>query len=119
MDDVEDNRDVYAQFLRFSGVQVHEASDGLQAILLADRIVPDVIVLDLSMPGLDGFETCKHLKAQARTAHVPVIALTGMADPTIARHAARAGCAACLTKPCLPEVLLTEIRRHVGQRPAP
>jgi CheY-like chemotaxis protein len=113
VDDAEDNREVYEQFLTFSGFRVEIAVDGLDAIEKAKALKPDVIVMDLSLPRLDGWEATRRLKHSAETRHIPVIALTGHAVSESKRKALDAGCSGYLTKPCLPEILVSEIRRLV------
>ena len=111
VDDSEDNRDVYAQYLRFSGFRVEMAVDGVEAVEKASSLRPDVIVMDLAMPRLDGWEATRRIKAAPTTSGIPVIALTGNADSESKRRTQEAGCSGYLTKPCLPDVLVSEIRR--------
>jgi two-component system cell cycle response regulator DivK len=111
VDDFEDNRQMYAEFLRFVGFEVSEAGNGTEALERAFAATPDLVVMDLSLPGLDGWEATRRLKADTRTKHVPVIALTGHALAGHSKGALEAGCDAFLTKPCLPERLAEEIRR--------
>jgi two-component system, cell cycle response regulator DivK len=110
VDDYPDNRDIYVQFLTYSGLQVEEAENGHQALEKAFTLRPDVIVMDLSLPGLDGWEATRRLKGDPRTREIPVIALTGHALAGHSKGALDAGCDAFITKPCLPERLLEEIR---------
>jgi two-component system, cell cycle response regulator DivK len=110
VDDYPDNRDIYVQFLTYSGLQVEEAENGHQALEKAFTLRPDVIVMDLSLPGLDGWEATRRLKRDPRTREIPVIALTGHALAGYSKGALDAGCDAFITKPCLPERLLEEIR---------
>jgi CheY-like chemotaxis protein len=109
VDDFEDNRAMYAEFLRYSGFEVIEASDGAEAIERATAEAPDVVVMDLSLPVLDGWEATRRLKADARTQHIPVIALTGHALEGHSQGAREAGCDWFLAKPCLPETLLSTL----------
>lgn len=113
VDDYPDNRDIYAQFLIYSGLRVEEADNGHQALDKAFTLRPDVIVMDLSLPGLDGWEATRRLKQDPRTRDIPVIALTGHALAGDSEGAFDAGCDAFITKPCLPERLLDEIRAIV------
>jgi two-component system, cell cycle response regulator DivK len=113
VDDYPDNRDIYAQFLIYSGLRVEEADNGHQALDKAFTLRPDVIVMDLSLPGLDGWEATRRLKQDPRTCDIPVIALTGHALAGHSERAFDAGCDAFITKPCLPERLLDEIRAIV------
>jgi two-component system cell cycle response regulator DivK len=110
VDDYPDNRDIYVQFLTYAGLRVEEAENGHQALDKAFALRPDVIVMDLSLPGLDGWEATRRLKHDPRTRDIPVIALTGHALAGHSKVAFDAGCDAFITKPCLPERLLEEIR---------
>jgi CheY-like chemotaxis protein len=114
VDDYPDNRDIYVQFLTYSGLRVEEAANGHQALDKAFELKPDVIVMDLSLPGLDGWEATRRLKRDPRTRDIPVIALTGHALAGHSKGALDAGCDAFITKPCLPERLLDEIRAIHG-----
>jgi len=110
VDDFADNREMYSQFLSFSGYRVAEAQNGHEALEKAFQLAPDLIVMDLSLPGLDGWEATRRLKADDRTRVIPVIALTGHALAGHSKGAMDAGCDAFITKPCLPERLLEEIK---------
>lgn len=109
VDDFEDNRSMYAVFLTYSGYEVIEAADGREAVEIAERELPDVVVMDLSLPIMDGWEATRRLKANVRTRHIPVIALTGHAQEGPSRTAHDAGCDAFLAKPCLPETLVAKV----------
>jgi two-component system, cell cycle response regulator DivK len=109
VDDFADNREMYSQFLAFSGLRVVEAQNGHEALDKAFALAPDLIVMDLSLPGMDGWEATRRLKADDRTRAIPVIALTGHALAGHSKGAMDAGCDAFITKPCLPERLLEEI----------
>ena len=111
VDDAEDNREVYAQFLEFAGFRVEFAVDGIEAVDKAAALRPDVIVMDLSLPRMDGWEATRRIKDAPATRDIPVIALTGHAVSESKRRAQEVGCAGYLTKPCLPEALVSEIRR--------
>jgi two-component system, cell cycle response regulator DivK len=116
VDDFEDNREMYAQYLRFHGYEIAEADNGQEALKQATALRPDVIVMDLSLPGMDGWEATRRLKQEPLTRDIPVIALTGHAL-TGSEHTAReAGCDRFLTKPCAPAVLGQEIRKMLPGR---
>ena len=117
VDDFADNREMYSQFLEFSGFRVAEAQNGHEALDKAFALRPDLIVMDLSLPGLDGWEATRRLKADDRTRATPVIALTGHALAGHSKGAMDAGCDAFITKPCLPERLLEEIKSMLKGRP--
>lgn len=123
---VEDDRDgrlLFAEWLGAANFRVEQAHNGLQALERARDLVPDVILTDLNIPGIDGYELTRRLKSDPRTSSIPVLAVTGYApftqDPA---RAERAGCDAVLIKPCDPDelarsltALITEAR---GRRSA-
>lgn len=109
VDDFLDNREMYALYLRHAGFRVVEAATGHEALEQAFAQVPDVIVMDLSLPELDGWEATRRLKRDARTRHIPVLALTSHALEGFSEGAREAGCDGFVTKPCLPEQLVAEI----------
>ena len=111
VDDYADNREMYSAYLRFQGLEVVEAANGTEALDHAFQRKPDLVVMDLSLPGVDGWQATRMLKADERTKDVPVIAVTGHALAGAPERAAEAGCDGFLTKPCLPEDLLREIQR--------
>jgi two-component system, cell cycle response regulator DivK len=112
-DDTEDVRDLYAQYLTAMGFRVATARDGEAAVYAAENTRPDVVVMDLAMPRLDGIAAIRQLKANPRTRHVPVILLTGYPYKAIEQGALEAGADAFLTKPCLPEDLEAHVNRLV------
>jgi CheY-like chemotaxis protein len=114
VDDYADNRQMYAKYLRFKGLRVTEAADGREALDRALEGQPDAIVMDLSLPGIDGWEATRELKADPRTRDVPIVVVTGHALGGAAQSARAAGCDAFLTKPCAPDRLLEEIQRVLG-----
>jgi two-component system, cell cycle response regulator DivK len=111
VDDFVDAREMYAEYFAFAGFRVAEAANGAEAIQKAFELTPQVILMDLAMPGMDGWEATRRLKADRRTKHIPVIAVTGHALSGFPRSAEEAGCDAFVTKPCLPHTLLGEVRR--------
>jgi two-component system cell cycle response regulator DivK len=113
VDDFEDNRVMYVEYLQFQGLRVAEAVNGEDAVLRTKELLPAVIVMDLSLPVMDGWEATRRIKADPQTAHIRVIALTGHAEPAHAKKAREAGCDDFVPKPCLPESLLSKIREHL------
>ena len=113
VDDFEDNRAMYVEYLQFQGFRVAEAVNGEEAVARTLELLPDVIVMDLSLPVMDGWEATRRVKAEPKTKHIRVIALTGHAEPAHAKKALDAGCDDFVAKPCLPEHLLTKIREHL------
>jgi CheY-like chemotaxis protein len=119
VDDYEDAREMYAEYLRFCGFRVAEARNGNEALDQAFTLMPDLILMDLSLPGMDGWEATRQLKADERTRQIPVVALTGHALAGASEGAKRAGCDSFVTKPCLPDDLVVEVRRMLSlARPA-
>lgn len=114
VDDYPDAREMYAEYLQFSGFDVIEAGNGMEAIERAADSAPDIILMDLSLPVMDGWEATRRLKADKSTADIPIVALTGHALAGILEGAKKAGCDAFVTKPCLPEDLVKEIRKVLG-----
>jgi two-component system cell cycle response regulator DivK len=111
VDDYEDAREMYAEYLRFCGFRVAEARNGNEALEQAFSLMPDLILMDLSLPGMDGWEATRQLKADPRTRRIPVVALTGHALAGASEGAKKAGCDSFVTKPCLPDDLVVEVRR--------
>ena len=115
VDDYPDAREMYSEYLQYSGFDVIEAGNGIEALQHAIEREPDINLMDLSLPVMDGWEATRRLKADRRTARIPVVALTGHALAGISEGARRAGCDAFVTKPCLPEDLVKEIRKVLEQ----
>ncbi|HVT61716.1 MAG TPA: response regulator [Thermoanaerobaculia bacterium] len=118
VDDMEDGREICAEYLAFCHYRVATAEDGLEALEKAYELLPDVILMDLSLPRLDGWEATRRLKSDARTRSIPVIALTAHALKDAQDTALEAGCDAVVTKPCVPKELELEIRRQLQARAA-
>lgn len=105
VDDNADAADTIATILRLSGHEVHVANDGHGAIQLAIRIRPDVMLLDIGLPGLDGFSVAKRLRAEPGLAHMRIIAITGVGDERDRQRAIEAGIDQHLIKPVDPMFL--------------
>src|SRR3712207_6445910 len=118
VEDDQAGRRLYAEWLTQAGFTVRQAHNGLQALEHAFDTVPDVVVTDLNIPGIDGFELTRRLKTDPRTRNVPVLAVTGYAafaaDPA---RAQRAGCDAILEKPCSPDDLESAVRSLIPEEP--
>ena len=114
VDDYQDAREMYAEYLQFSGFRVAEAKNGNEAVDQAFALKPDLILMDLSLPGMDGWEATRRLKADDTTKHIPIVALTGHALAGASEGARKAGCDAFVTKPCLPDDLVREVRRMLS-----
>jgi len=118
VDDTADVREMYGDYLTAHGFRVSTAPDGERGIARATHQRPDVIVMDLSMPKIDGITAIKYLKSDPRTRDVPVILLTGYPFKAIEQGALEAGADVFLTKPCLPEDLEAHVERLVRKRHA-
>jgi CheY-like chemotaxis protein len=114
VDDYEDNRDMYSQYLQFAGMRVAEAANGKEALSKTAELMPDLIVMDLSLPGVDGWQATRLIKQDPKTRNILVLALTGHALEGASAGAKEAGCDAFLTKPCLPEDLHQQIQRMLA-----
>ena len=116
VEDYQDAREMYAAYLQFSGFGVAEAANGIEAIEKTHELMPDIVLMDLALPRMDGWEATRRLKNDDRTRHIPIVALTGHALAGHAEGAREAGCDAFVTKPCLPDALVAEIRRLLDHR---
>jgi two-component system cell cycle response regulator DivK len=110
VDDSMPTRELYTEYLTFRGLGVVAAAEAESGMALAHTLKPDVIVMDLAMPGLNGITATHRLKQHPRTRRIPVIVLTGYAFRAIEQGALEAGADVFLTKPCLPEELEVKIR---------
>jgi two-component system, cell cycle response regulator DivK len=114
VEDFEDAREMYREYLEYSGFRVETACDGREAIEKARALNPDLILMDLSLPGVDGWEATRLLKADPATRHLLIIALSAHALATEGDRARAAGCDGFIAKPCLPPDLVTEITRYLN-----
>jgi CheY-like chemotaxis protein len=106
VDDATDSRQMYVAYLTLQGYRVIEAANGVEAIEQAYSQRPDVIVMDLGMPHIDGWEATRRIKGDPRTEHIPVLAISGYVVTDAVSRATTAGADAFLPKPCrLPDVL--------------
>lgn len=108
VDDDPDARTIYSLYLRATGCDVFTANDGRAAIEKATDLLPDVIVMDLAMPRVDGWEAIRRLRESSWTRQIPIVAVSAV--PVSRQTAFEAGCDAYLTKPCEPQVLWSQIR---------
>jgi len=111
VEDQHELRQLYVQELALSGFDVIEAANGVDAITHTASLTPDVVLMDLSLPILDGWEATRRLKSDDRTAHIPIVALTAHDGSGELQRATRAGCDWFVPKPCPPDALVTEVRR--------
>jgi CheY-like chemotaxis protein len=119
-EDFEDARELYRDYLQFSGFDVETATNGREAIEQALALQPDLILMDASMPVLDGWQATRELKANPSTRHIPVLALTAHAFDDARQEAMAVGCDGFVPKPCLPDDLVARVRSTLdaGRRKA-
>jgi two-component system cell cycle response regulator DivK len=117
VEDFDDAREMYRDYLEFSGFRVETARDGREAIDKAHSILPDLILMDLSLPGVDGWEATRLLKGDPATRHLLIVALSAHALAPEGDRARAAGCDGFIAKPCLPPDLVAEITRYLKLLP--
>ena len=115
VEDNEDNRIIYRLTLAHFGYEVIEAADGETAVRLARETMPDLILMDVSIPGIDGWQATRMLKADERTERVPIVALTAHALATDRARAEEVGCDGYLAKPVEPRRVIEEIERVLAE----
>lgn len=114
VDDNPDNRDVLSRILELSGYAVLSANNGVHALDVAEQSTPDLILMDLAMPEMDGWEATSALKTRPHLSHIPVIALTGHVTTDDIRRAINAGCQDYLAKPVDFDRLLHKVKLHLA-----
>ena len=120
VDDDLEIRSLVAGTLRRDGYTVVEAGDGPEALDVARRLIPDLVLLDMTLPGMDGVEVARQLKANPLLSAVPVVALSALTHRAVRERALAAGCAQYLTKPCPPAALRDVVAQTLaatGARP--
>ena len=118
VEDHVDSRQMYAEFLR-AEFNVVEAEDGVGALQLMQHSAPDIVVTDLALPRMDGFELVERMRADERLRNVPVIALSGFSGPEYEERARQAGSNLVLQKPCLPDELARAVALATRSRKDP
>ena len=113
-EDFEDARELYRDYLEFSGFTVHTVANGRDAIAQAVVLQPDLILMDASMPVLDGWQATRELKNNPATQHIPVLALTAHAFDDARQQSVAVGCDGFVPKPCLPDDLVALIREALS-----
>jgi CheY-like chemotaxis protein len=111
VDDFDDAREMYSEYLEYAGFAVDVARNGVEAVEKAKFVMPDIILMDLSLPIMDGWEATRRLKQDQRTRNIPVITLSGHVMASNAEQARQAGAEEFVAKPCLPQELEARIRR--------
>ncbi len=122
VEDEAESRMMIREMLEMSGYEASEAVDGTEGLTKAEALHPHVILLDVRMPGLDGYEVCQGLKENPETTTIPVIFLTGVDDVALNRLAFQVGAVACITKPFRREALVAVVEAalaNVGRQAKP
>jgi two-component system cell cycle response regulator DivK len=109
---------MYRDYLEYSGFEVETAGNGYEALEKAHKHQPDLILMDLSLPGLDGWEATRLLKSHPSTSRLLVVALSARALAVEGERARAAGCDGFIAKPCLPHELVEQVNGYLGQRGA-
>lgn len=117
VEDYDDAREMYRDYLEFAGFAVETARDGREALEKARELMPDLVLMDLSLPGIDGWEATSRLKADPETRHLTIVALSAHALATEGERARRAGCDGFIAKPCLPPELVEQIASYLKVQP--
>jgi two-component system cell cycle response regulator DivK len=114
VEDQEDNRRILRDLLASVGYEMIEAVTGEEGIALAEAQRPDLILMDIQLPGVDGYEATRRIKANDALRHIPIIAVTSYALSGDDTKALEAGCDAYIAKPYSPRELLAKIRQYVA-----
>lgn len=112
-DDYQDTREIVHEVLTDAGFEVLEADTGESALAEVAARRPDLILLDLSLPGIDGWEVAHRLRADPATATLPIVALTAHTSPAEHERARRAGCDDIVVKPCYPDDIVAAVTKFV------
>ena len=113
VEDQEDNRQIMRDLLVASGYELVEATTGEEGLALAERERPDLILMDIQLPGLDGYEVTRRIKSNPALKHIPIIAVTSYALSGDDQKAYAAGCDGYVTKPYSPRLLLAKIKEYL------
>ena len=115
VEDQEDNRTIVRDLLSSAGYEVIEATTGDEGVVMAETEAPDLILMDIQLPGIDGYEAARQIKANQAIQHIPIIAVTSYALSGDENKAIEAGCDAYFAKPYSPRKLLDKIREYAPQ----
>lgn len=114
VEDNADNQVIYRTILEHVGYRVIVAWDGIEGVRQARVAMPDLILMDVGLPGISGLDATRTLKAGTETRHIPIIALTAHALASDMERAEQAGCDGYLAKPCEPRRVVAEVQRFIG-----
>jgi two-component system response regulator len=113
VEDEEDSQQVVSTVLTYHGVRAHLAADGHQCLAALEQALPTAIIMDLNLPGLDGWETFVQIRSDPATAHIPVVAITAYHSANVAQDALAAGFDAYLPKPVDSDVLMDTLHEII------
>ena len=116
IDDGDDNRAIYRSYLEHAGYKVAEATNATDGIAMAKSLLPAIVVMDLAMPGVDGWEATRLLKTDAATRGIGIVALSAFHEPASRRKAREAGADFFLAKPCPPKELALHVSECIKRR---
>lgn len=119
VEDFEELYELYSDFLAGVGYAVEGANNGVEAVAEARRLLPNLILMDLGLPRMNGWEAIRILKQDEATRHIPIVAMTGQTQSHFDELARQAGAEAVLLKPCALEQLLREVERLLGHAAVP
>jgi two-component system, cell cycle response regulator DivK len=114
VEDTEDNRRIVRDLLTSAGYEILEATTGEEGVALATRHRPDLILMDIQLPVLDGYEATRRIRADPALHHIPIIAVTSYALAGDEEKTRAAGCDGYVAKPFSPRQLLATVRQHLG-----
>jgi two-component system, cell cycle response regulator DivK len=115
VEDTEDNRRIIRDLLTSFGYEIIEAVDGAEGLAMAQSEIPDLILMDIQLPVMDGYETTRRIRAIPELARVPIIAVTSYALSGDEAKAREAGCDAYVSKPFSPRLLLAKVREFLPE----
>ena len=116
IEDYSDTREVLSTLLQSNGYNVVEAEDGIEGILKAGWLYPDLILMDLSLPEMDGVEAAARIHAQAKLSRIPIFVVSAYLTAEVVRDVRAAGCVGVFTKPFDPSALLEKIKDTLNSR---
>ena len=116
IEDYSDTRELLSTLLRNNGYNVVEAEDGIEGVLKAGWLYPDLILMDLSLPEMDGVEAAARIHAQAKLSHTPIFVISAYITEEVERDVREAGCVEVFTKPFDTHALLEKIRTTLSKR---
>lgn len=115
-EDERDIRELIAFTLQLAGHEVFPAADGLEALEVAGQVLPDLVLLDVRMPRMTGYETCRRLKADPHLSHIPVVFVSAKGQETEVRTGLEAGAVHFIIKPFAPDQLILEVQQALNTR---